>query len=138
MKKAEIFCDGGARGNPGPAAAGFLIIDGTGRILVERGVYLGDNLTNNQAEYQSLILALSEAKKLADHTEIKVYLDSELLVNQLKGLYRVKDKGLKVLFNQVKELLLGFSEVEFSHITREKNKKADSLVNWALDQRLKN
>lgn len=130
-----IYSDGGARGNPGPAAAGFLILDEKNEVLVEKGVYLEENLTNNQAEYQSLILALTEAKKNALAKNIRVFLDSELLVNQLKGLYRVKDKILKTLFDKTKELILGFSSVEFCHIPREKNKRADNLVNKVLNER---
>jgi len=137
MDKAIIYCDGGARGNPGPAAAGFVIIGERGRELEAKGVFLGENLTNNQAEYQSLTLALEEAKRLKIKN-LKVFSDSELLVKQLNGLYKVKDKGLKILFEKVKVLLFDFTTVRLAHIPRSQNKRADALVNLALDQKLHN
>jgi len=146
MDKAIIYCDGGARGNPGPAAAGFVIIGergkptyaeaSAGRELAAKGVFLGENLTNNQAEYQSLILALEEAMKLKIKS-LKVFSDSELLVKQLNGLYKVKDKGLKILFEKVKVLLFDFTTVRLAHIPRSQNKRADALVNQALDRTAK-
>lgn len=132
--KFVIYCDGGARGNPGPAAAGFVIIGERGKELKAKGVFLGENLTNNQAEYQSLILALEEAKKLKIKS-LKVFSDSELLVKQLNGLYKIKDRDLKILFEKIKVLLLDFTAVNFTHIPRLQNKRADALVNWALDHR---
>ena len=127
-----IYCDGGARGNPGPAAIGVVIKSSNRQLLKSYGKFIGE-ATNNQAEYQALISALEEAKKLGA-VSIKFYLDSELLVQQMRREYRVKDKHLQKLFVAAWNLTVNFKGVVFSHIPREQNKEADFEVNKALDE----
>ncbi|MDZ4229985.1 MAG: ribonuclease HI family protein, partial [Candidatus Veblenbacteria bacterium] len=129
-KVVTIRTDGGARGNPGPAAIGVVIEDGDGKVIMEFGRYLGEK-TNNQAEYQALLVALEEAKGLGA-TEVRCYLDSELVVKQLKQEYRVKDKELASLFVKVLNLGHSFKQVSYHHVRREQNKRADALVNRTL------
>jgi ribonuclease HI len=126
-KKLTIFTDGGARGNPGPAGIG-VFIEGVG----EYKKYIGET-TNNQAEYKAVILALEKAKDLGAE-ELDFYLDSELVVKQLKREYRVRDAGLATLFVKVWNLCAEFKKVSFTHVRREKNKEADRLVNEAIDE----
>jgi ribonuclease HI len=132
-KKLIIFTDGGARGNPGPAASGVVIFDEHKKILGEYSEYLGET-TNNQAEYRAIILALNKASDLKG-TKIQIYSDSELIVNQLNRKYKVKDAGLSTLFVQVWNLAQKFDSIEYHHIPREKNKLADAQVNICLDMR---
>jgi len=132
VEKVLIYTDGGARGNPGPAGAGAVIYRND-KLVASLKKYLGE-ATNNVAEYEALILALTEAKKLAAGSRVEVRMDSELIVKQMKGEYKVKDKNLKVLYAKVRELLQGFQSVEFVHVLREKNKEADELVNEAIDE----
>lgn len=129
--KFSLFTDGGARGNPGPAAAGVVLKDEKGNVVVEMGMHLGV-CTNNEAEYRALILGLNTAKKHGV-SEVSCFLDSELVVKQLKGEYKVKNQKLKSFFNEVKKLELGFASVKYQHVFREKNKEADALVNQVLD-----
>lgn len=131
MKRIIIYCDGAARGNPGPAGAGALILGEDGSVVFELSKYLGET-TNNQAEYQALILALEEAMK-QDAEEIQVYSDSELMVRQIKGQYRVKNGGLKELFKIVLRKLQTFKKYNIDYLPREKNALADSLANRAID-----
>ncbi len=131
-EKLTIFTDGGARGNPGPAGIGAVILDEQGNTVAEISEYIGE-ATNNQAEYKALIAGLTEAKELGGQ-ELEVFLDSELVVKQLNREYRVKDQGLAPLFVCVYNLSLGFKKVVFKHIRREKNAQADKLVNLALDK----
>lgn len=131
-KKLIIFTDGGARGNPGPAGIGAVILDEKGKVVAEISEYIGE-ATNNQAEYRALIAALTKAQKLGA-SEAEVFLDSELAVKQLNHEYRVKDKDLAPLFVSVYNLTLGFKRVSFRHVRREKNALADKLVNLALDK----
>ena len=130
-KKIIIRTDGGARGNPGPAAAGMVLEEPSGRELKAWGLYLGE-ATNNQAEYQALFQALKEAKK-RQATEVDCYLDSELVVKQLKLEYKVKDKDLALVFMKIWNLVQEFNKVTFHHVPRERNKRADQLVNQVLD-----
>ena len=135
MGSIVIYTDGGARGNPGPAGAGVVILkDGT--VIAEVKKYLGDKLTNNWAEYEALIIALNEAKKIGlsgEHIEIRM--DSELIVKQMKREYKVKDAGLKEQNAKVWSLLdEDFSIVRFVHVRRGENSAADALVNEALDE----
>lgn len=130
-KKLVIYTDGGARGNPGPAAIGVIIGDKA------YGEAIG-NTTNNVAEYQAVIFALKKAKALlggdkAKQTELEIRTDSELLVNQMKGEYQIKDKELQPLFIEVWNKMQNFKKVTFKLISREENKEADSLVNRTLD-----
>jgi ribonuclease HI len=140
MKKIIIYIDGGSRGNPGPAAAGFLFCNQKGEILKKFSEYLGENLTNNEAEYLALILALQKfkqifGKKLAKSSEIEIRSDSELLIKQLKGEYKILDSKIQPLFLKAWNLKLDFKKVNFKLISREKNKEADNLVNETLDQK---
>lgn len=130
-----INTDGGARGNPGPAALGF-VIRKDGEVVAARGEFLGDSLTNNWAEYQALIRALEEALLLGfDGEAVEVRMDSELIVKQMKGEYKVKHPDLKPLNTRVRELVERFGDVQFVHVRRAENKDADALVNEALDAR---
>ncbi len=137
--KLQIFTDGGARGNPGPAAVGVVIKNSkSGEIILKCSEYLGET-TNNQAEYQALILGLQKAKGIfktykTGKGEIECFLDSELVVKHLNHEYKIKDEGLQPLFLQVWNLMLDFDSVTFTHIRREKNKEADRLVNKALNE----
>ncbi len=124
------FTDGGARGNPGPAAIGVVIQDGA-KTIESFGRFIGKT-TNNQAEYQALIAALLRARDLGAD-EVWCNLDSELLVRQLKGEYKVKNKDLAPLFLKLHNLSLGFRNISFHHISRERNREADAEVNRALD-----
>jgi ribonuclease HI len=133
MDKLIIYSDGGARGNPGPAGIGVAIYE-VGKInnpVFTIGKFIG-HTTNNQAEYNALLLGLQEAKKLGAKFLV-CYLDSELVVKQLTGLYKIKEAGLKDLAMDVLRLKNTFESVEFKHVPREKNKLADQLVNEALD-----
>lgn len=130
-QKLIIRTDGGARGNPGPAAIGVVIEDVSGKIIKTISKYLGET-TNNQAEYQAIYTGLEQAKELGA-SEIVCYLDSELVVKQLKLQYKVKDKELAAWFIKCWNLVQGFNKAEFTHVPREKNKQADRLVNEELD-----
>lgn len=131
--KYYIYTDGAARGNPGPSGAGIFITDEHGNEVARLHKFLGER-TNNVAEYAALYLALSQAKK-KHFKEIVIYSDSELMVRQIRGEYRVKNEGLKKLYRKVMELL-GYFEYRFYHIRREKNKIADQLANLAIDEAL--
>lgn len=132
MPRVIIHTDGGARGNPGPAAAGVVIKDGD--TVRELKKYLGSQ-TNNWAEYEALILALREAKAMGlSDRDIEIRMDSELIVKQISGEYRVKDADLKKQFTLVREEMTGFTTVCFVHVRRGENKSADRLVNEALDE----
>jgi ribonuclease HI/pterin-4a-carbinolamine dehydratase len=133
-EKIKIFGDGGSRGNPGPSASGFVILDMEDNVLVDKGVYLGVT-TNNQAEYTSLKLALEEALKMGAR-EIQVYMDSLLVINQMKGIFKVKNRDLWPIHDAIKQLCTKFEHVSFSHVPREFNKLADAAVNRALDDHL--
>ena len=131
--KLFIYTDGGARGNPGPAAAGIVIKDAQNKIVSSFGEYLGET-TNNQAEYRALLFALEKARELGG-TEITCFADSELLVKQLNYEYKVKNAELAPLFLKIHNLSLIFKKISFLHILREKNKEADKLVNQTQDTR---
>lgn len=132
--KVKVFADGGSRGNPGPSASGFVILDMEDNILVDKGVYLGVT-TNNQAEYTALKLALEECQKLGIR-EIEVYMDSLLVVNQLKGIFKVRNRDLWPIHDAIKQISKRFKHINFSHVPREFNKLADAAVNRALDEQL--
>jgi len=126
-----IHVDGGARGNPGPAGAGVVIRTDDGRRIHEAGYFLGRQ-TNNAAEYHALIRALQRAQRTGD-TNLSICSDSELLVRQLTGEYRVKARGLQPLFEQAQRLLLHF-RWQVRHVRRGQNSRADQLANLAMDQ----
>ncbi len=132
--KFTIFTDGGARGNPGHAAIGGILIEQATKKKIPFSQYIGKT-TNNQAEYKALIHALTLAHSKGA-TEVECFLDSELIVKQLNREYRVKDPGLGQLFLAVWNLCAGFKRISFRHIPREKNKVADALVNKALDEKM--
>lgn len=138
MQKVIVHTDGGARGNPGPAAVGVVIADEKGKVQREVSEYIGET-TNNIAEYEALIRALEELQKLfgarLGELSIEVRMDSELVVRQLSGRYKVKEPALKERFVRVSKLLAHVSQATFSHVRREENKEADRLVNKALDAR---
>jgi ribonuclease HI len=128
-----IFADGGSRGNPGPAACGAVLYDSAGSVLREVGIFLGV-ATNNVAEWQGLIEGLQAAHVLGAQ-RVKVRLDSELVVKQMHGEYRVKQTHLIPLHKRAKELVVHFAHVEIRHVRREQNTAADALVNRVLDMR---
>ena len=129
--KIIAYIDGGSRGNPGPAAAGFVLNDSSVTQLQAKGYVIG-RTTNNVAEYTSLVRALEAARKFGPE-QLVVFSDSELLVKQINGQYRVKSELIKPFYEQAVILLDGFKSWKVRHITRDKNKQADSLVNQALD-----
>lgn len=133
MKKIFINSDGAARGNPGPAGIGVVLKDETGKVVAEIFEYIGET-TNNQAEYLALLAGLKKAIELGAES-VGIFADSELMVSQIKGVYKVKNEGLKPLFNEAKELLKKFKTCNICHIPREKNKEADKLANKAIDSK---
>jgi len=132
MKTAYLYCDGGARGNPGPAGAAAVFFDIHHHPLGEIKEFLG-RTTNNVAEYQGILLGLKLARSHGIQV-LKVRLDSELIVEQIKGHYRVRHPGLRPLWEEVRMLLKTFSQWEVVHIPRSENSAADRLVNLAIDQ----
>lgn len=145
MEKYLIHTDGGSRGNPGPAAVGVVIEaenkSSSASWRKEYGEYIGKT-TNNEAEYRAVIFALKKLKSLigkekAGKAEIMIHADSELLVKQMNGQYKINDKNIKDWFIEIWNLKLDFGNVQFNHVFREKNKAADRMVNLALDEELK-
>ena len=142
MRKIIIYTDGGSRGNPGPSAIGIVFCNEKGDIIKKYSEVLGE-LTNNEAEYQAVIFALKKFKalfgnKLAKNSEIEVRADSELLIKQMQGLYKILEPKIQSLFLTAWNLKLDFKKVKFKIIPREKNKTADRLVNEALDTKQEN
>jgi len=138
MKKIIIYTDGGSRGNPGPAGIGVVFCNEKDQPIKKFGEYLGDNLTNNDAEYQAVIFALKKFKALfgkaiAANSEIEIRADSELVVKQLNGEYRLSEPRIQQFFIEIWNLKFDFKSIKFKNIPREKNKEADRLVNEALD-----
>lgn len=131
MNKIITFTDGGSRGNPGPAAIGGVLYDEKKNKIDSFKECIGKN-TNNQAEYCALLKALELAKKHKAEI-VECFLDSELVVKQMKREYKVKDKGLAVIFVHIWNIAIAFKKISFHHIPREKNQEADALVNEALD-----
>lgn len=130
----RVRTDGGSRGNPGPSGIGVVIEDlQTGQILEEHHRYLGVT-TNNQAEYQAVILALQRCVALGA-TSVEVLADSELLIRQANGEYRVKNPDLQVRFQEMRALVIKIGRVTFKHVYREANKRADALANLAMDSK---
>lgn len=129
-----VYCDGGARGNPGPAAAAFVVIDEAGRLIHREGKFLG-SMTNNQVEYEAVVLALEWLRKKAfsDNYKIFINLDSRLLVSQLRGDFKIKNKKLQKLIIRLREKEEGF-DISYHLVPREQNKIADFLVNKILDE----
>ena len=132
IRKLKVYADGGARGNPGPAAAGYVITDGADSLLEEGGEYLGET-TNNQAEYRAIELALNKALNYKPD-QVDCFFDSQLVANQLNGLFKIKKAELKPRVEAVKQLTAKFPKIIFTHVGRGFNKQADYQVNKILDQ----
>ncbi len=135
LKEIKLYADGGSRGNPGPSAAGFAVMDMHDQVVVKKGIYLGLT-TNNQAEYQALKLGLEEALRMQAR-QVHVYMDSLLVVNQMLGIFKVKNRDLWPIYMSIKDLSAKFQHVSFTHVPRELNKIADAAVNEALDEAAK-
>ena len=133
--KARLFTDGGARGNPGPAAYGYVLEAEDGTVLAAEGVAIGE-ATNNVAEYSGLVAGLRRALELQLPT-VEVVSDSELMVKQMRGEYRVKNAALQELFLEANRVARGLGSVEYRHVKRAHNELADKLVNEALDASLR-
>jgi len=142
MKKIVIYTDGGSRGNPGKAGIGVVFCNEKGQVIKKYGEYLGDNLTNNDAEYQAIIFALKKfktifGKAISETSDVEIRSDSELVVKQLNGDYRLTDPKIQQFFIEIWNLKFDFKSIKFKHIPREKNSEADRLVNETLDGELK-
>ena len=137
--KLIINTDGGARGNPGPAGIGVVIRDEQNKIIAQHKKYIGE-ATNNVAEYKALILALGVASSelgVAGEITLEIRMDSELIVRQMQGRYKIKEPTLQVLAAEVFKLKNNFKNITFTHVRRELNKEADKLVNEAIDEAIK-
>ncbi|KKU89204.1 MAG: Ribonuclease H [Microgenomates group bacterium GW2011_GWF2_47_9] len=137
MSKLKLFTDGGSRGNPGPAAYGYIILETSGgaEIILEKcGNYLGIT-TNNQAEYEGLIAGLKWVVTNHPTSDLEVFMDSLLIVNQLKGIFKVKNPELLPKYREAHKLFYALNKPSITHIRREYNSIADQLVNQALDAR---
>jgi ribonuclease HI len=134
LHKVVVHVDGGARGNPGPAAVGAVAASPDGDALLEKGVYIGE-ATNNVAEYRAVLLGLELARELGAR-EVEVVNDSELVARQIGGQYKVKHAGLKPLFLDTMRALREFDAWTVRNVRRESNERADELVNEALDEAL--
>ena len=128
-----LFFDGASRGNPGVAGAGFVIEDEKGETFDEGYAFLGDNVTNNYAEYSALHNGLIRVLRNGIYN-ILIKGDSLLVIKQMRGEYRCKSANLKELFVKCRKLIKAFKNIEFEHIRRDKNKKADKLANLAIDE----
>lgn len=142
MKKITIYTDGGSRGNPGPSGIGVVYVNEKNQTIKECSEYLGDKLTNNEAEYKAVIFALKKfkalfGKEVAKKSEVEVKSDSELMVKQLNGEFKVINENIQPLFLNIWNLKTEFLKVKFKQIPREKNKDADRLANEALDAKAK-
>lgn len=131
VESLVVHVDGASRGNPGLAGAGAMVKDSQGRVVRKLRRYLGE-VTNNVAEYEALLMALEEAATLGCK-RLKVFADSELVVKQVKGLYRVKNKALKDLYVKAMKIISGFDDFKIDHVMREDNAEADKLANEAID-----
>lgn len=131
IARAKLYTDGGSRGNPGPSAVGYVILNMDDTVVKKEGFYLGIT-TNNQAEYQGLKQGLEQAKALGIRG-LTVYMDSLLVVNQMNGIYKVKNRDLWPIHKSAKDLAQTFSDISFVHVPRELNGIADGLVNDTLD-----
>lgn len=135
LTEVKLYTDGGSRGNPGPSALGYAVMDMDDNVVVKKGTYLGVT-TNNQAEYQALKSGLEEVLRMRAQV-VHVYMDSLLVVNQMLGIFKVKNRDLWPIHAAIKELASGFKRVTFTHVPRQLNKIADSAVNEALDEAVK-
>lgn len=134
MKKIIAYTDGASRGNPGIAGIGVVLLNDEGNTVKEISRHIG-TATNNVAEYTALIAALQEALEMGSE-HIQIFADSELMVKQIKGIYKVKNEGLKPLYADARSLLGEFASYEISHVRREYNQQADKLANLGIDEEL--
>ena len=134
-KRGEVclFTDGASRGNPGLAGAGVLITDSDGEPILEKAVFLGE-ATNNVAEYRALIIGLEELVKLAPR-RVAIRMDSELIVRQINGTYRVRNPGLRPYYERARQLLARLERFTLNHVPRGENRHADHLANQAIDEK---
>ncbi len=131
LTEVKLYTDGGSRGNPGPAASGYVLMNMQDGVIFQGGQYLGIT-TNNQAEYNALKIGLQEAAARSSRI-VHVYMDSLLVVNQMKGIYKIKNADLAPVYHDIKNSLIHFEQVTFTHVPRELNKLADAMVNEILD-----
>lgn len=129
--EVTMFTDGGSRGNPGPAAIGVVIKNKSGETIQKIGKYIGES-TNNDAEYKALLEGIKSLKDMKVKS-VSCFLDSELVVKQLNGLYKVKNANIKILWKSIKDLEKNFGSITYTHVKREKNFDADAIVNDVLD-----
>lgn len=134
---SKVYVDGASRGNPGPAGVGIVVMDQSGKVILEHYEFLGPNFTNNQAEYMALIKALEICSSLFSKGVLHVFSDSELLIKQLTGQYKIRSQNLKKLFREVKEKEKLFSKVHYHHVNRDANRRADELANKAVEEAMK-
>jgi ribonuclease HI len=127
----DLYTDGASRGNPGQAGAGLILLDDKGNIIFESKMYLG-TCTNNEAEYRALIFGLKEALRL-NLTLVNIHLDSELVVRQMEGIYKIKNRNLGQFASEAKKLLSSFEKYNIKHVPRHRNSEADRLANEAID-----
>lgn len=132
LTEVKLFADGGSRGNPGPSALGYAVLDMNDQVVVKKGEYLGVT-TNNQAEYLALKSGLEEVARMRVEI-VHVYMDSLLVVNQMLGIFKVKNRDLWPIHMAVKDIAAGFKKITYTHVPRSLNKLADAAVNEALDQ----
>jgi ribonuclease HI len=132
--RVRLYSDGVARGNPGPAGAGAVLVEPSGQVLDRLGKFLGTQ-TNNYAEYMGLLLGLKRAQELGVR-EVEVFADSELMIRQLGGRYQVKSPSLRPLYEEALKLLNAFDRVKLVHVPREMNRAADEMSNRAIDERM--
>lgn len=135
LDKVKLFADGGSRGNPGPSSSGYVVLGMDNKIIEDKGLYLGIT-TNNQAEYTALKIGLEWCLEHGVQ-EVDVYMDSLLVINQMRGIYKVKNRDLWPIHTAIVEFVKKFNKVSFTHVPREMNKLADSAVNRILDAELK-
>jgi ribonuclease HI len=131
VETIKIYADGGSRGNPGPSASGYVLLTKDNQIIKQNGVYLGST-TNNRAEYMALLFALKDAVDL-NSQKVTVYMDSLLVINQMRGVYKIKNADLIPIHREINSLLVHFDRISFNHVPRELNKLADLEVNKCLD-----
>ncbi len=141
MQRIFIYIDGGSRGNPGPSAIGVVFCNEKGQCFKEYGQYIGEH-TNNEAEYLAAIFALKKlkeffGKQLAKKSQVEIRTDSEFLIKQIKREYKIEDPEIQKLFLELWNLRVELPNVKFRYVAREKNLRADSLVNQVLDQKTK-
>ena len=140
--KIVMYTDGGARGNPGPAGIGVVICNEKGEIVKKYGEFLGDDMTNNEAEYGAVIFGFKKLKLLlgkekVKQAEVEIRADSELMVKQMSGEYKLSYRRIQDFFITIWNMKIEYKSVVFKHIRREMNSEADALVNQALDNRAK-